>query len=291
MARHLQEAAVELPLLADEHRVDRRLHVVVDAAPRSPREEREGAIVRVEQHLLALARVRPHKQHPAVAEAHLRHLRHCRHTVDDNDLVAPVELVRLPRRERQRHIGIGLPRAARALPQPRVAAHRVVAADIAAELQLLVHAHEGQPVAPRLALVAFEQPIKHRRMGPEPRPRLRGARVAMLRCVGPNDLAHRIAGHPQLARDRLDLLSLNEIRPPDSPDRVHRQHPPVSPLANQPAGRLDQRGWGQNWTPITPQQGSKLHADSQAHTADRPMSIKRRAIRIDRNEEKKFCDS
>ena len=33
VAHHLQEAAVELPLLADEHRVDGGLHVVVDAAP------------------------------------------------------------------------------------------------------------------------------------------------------------------------------------------------------------------------------------------------------------------
>ena len=57
MAAHLQEAAVVGALLADEDRVDRRLHIVVDAARAGALEEGEGAVVGVEHHLLRLARV------------------------------------------------------------------------------------------------------------------------------------------------------------------------------------------------------------------------------------------
>jgi hypothetical protein len=57
----------------------------------------------VEDHLLALARIGPHARHPAVAEPHVRHLGDGRHAVDDHDLVAPVELIGLARREAQRH--------------------------------------------------------------------------------------------------------------------------------------------------------------------------------------------
>jgi hypothetical protein len=67
MAAHPLEAAVELAVLADQDRFDRRLHVVVDAARAGPLEEGEGTVVRVEHHLLGLAWVGPHEQHPAVA--------------------------------------------------------------------------------------------------------------------------------------------------------------------------------------------------------------------------------
>src|SRR5271166_2188930 len=49
---HLEEAAIVLAVLADEDRVHRRLHVVVDAALAGAPEEREGAVVGVEHHLL-----------------------------------------------------------------------------------------------------------------------------------------------------------------------------------------------------------------------------------------------
>ena len=65
---HLLEAPVVVPLLAHEHRAHRRLHVVVDAPPADPAEEAEGALVRLEHHLLALAREDLDQLHPAVAE-------------------------------------------------------------------------------------------------------------------------------------------------------------------------------------------------------------------------------
>ena len=79
---HPQEAAVELTVLADEHGVDRGLHVVVDAARAGALEEGEGTVVRVEHHLLGLARIGPHEQHPAVAQPDMRHLDGDRRAVD-----------------------------------------------------------------------------------------------------------------------------------------------------------------------------------------------------------------
>jgi hypothetical protein len=99
MATHLQEAAIVLAVLADEDRFHRRLHVVVDAARAGPAEEGKGPVVCVEHHLLCLPRIGPDEHHAAVAEPDMGDLHgHC-HAVDQDDLVAPVELVGLARRE------------------------------------------------------------------------------------------------------------------------------------------------------------------------------------------------
>jgi hypothetical protein len=137
MTAHLQEAAIVLPLLADEDHLHRRLHVVVDAARAGASEEREGAIVRVEHHLLGLAWIGPHEQHPAVAQPHMRDFHRHRRAAEHHDLVAPVELVSLARRERQRHESRR--RLARVLTAPtlRVAANRVVAALVPQPTQFL----------------------------------------------------------------------------------------------------------------------------------------------------------
>jgi hypothetical protein len=99
VAAHLQEAAIVEALLANEDRLHRRLHVVVDAAPASALEQGEGPVVGVEHHLLRLARIDPHKHHAAVTEPDMGGLHDDRHPAQQNDLVAPVELVGLPRRE------------------------------------------------------------------------------------------------------------------------------------------------------------------------------------------------
>ena len=66
---HLKEAPVVVPLLAGEDRVHRRLHVVVDAPTAGPAEEAEGALVRLKDHLLALAREDLNQPHRDVARA------------------------------------------------------------------------------------------------------------------------------------------------------------------------------------------------------------------------------
>jgi hypothetical protein len=73
MAPHLQKTAVEPAVLADEHRLDCRLHIVLDAAPAGALEEINNPGVGVEQHLLALARIGAHKRHPAVTGPNMRH--------------------------------------------------------------------------------------------------------------------------------------------------------------------------------------------------------------------------
>jgi hypothetical protein len=87
MAAHPQKTAVVLAVLADEDAINRRLHVVVDAARAGPLEEGECAVVCVEHHLLGLARVGPHEQHPAVAQPDVRHLHSDRRAVDQHDFV------------------------------------------------------------------------------------------------------------------------------------------------------------------------------------------------------------
>ena len=64
-----------------EDRLHRRLHVVVDAAPAGALEQGERPVVGVKHHLLRLARIAPHKQHPAVAEPDMGGLADHRHAV------------------------------------------------------------------------------------------------------------------------------------------------------------------------------------------------------------------
>ena len=94
---HLQEAAIVLARLADEDRLHRRLHVVVDAAPADPAVELERLVVGVEDQFLGLAEVGAHKRHAAVRQLHVRRLDHQRQPLERDRLVAPVELVGLAR--------------------------------------------------------------------------------------------------------------------------------------------------------------------------------------------------
>ncbi len=59
MVGHDQEPPVEDAFLAGEHARHSRLHIIVDAAPWHAAEEGKAARMRVEQHLLALARIGP----------------------------------------------------------------------------------------------------------------------------------------------------------------------------------------------------------------------------------------
>jgi hypothetical protein len=100
------EAAVELPLLAGEDGFHDGLEVVVDHALRHAAEEREGAVMRVEDHLLGLARIGHHKHLPAEGQPEMRDLDGLHGAADLDMLVAPVELAHLAGRESQRHKGV-----------------------------------------------------------------------------------------------------------------------------------------------------------------------------------------
>jgi hypothetical protein len=59
-------------------------------------------LVRIEHHLLALARVGADQKHPAVAKPDVRDLDGGRHPAEHHYLVRPVKLIGLARREPQR---------------------------------------------------------------------------------------------------------------------------------------------------------------------------------------------
>jgi hypothetical protein len=180
MAAHPQKTAVVLAVLADEDAINRRLHVVVDAARAGPLEEGEGAVVRVEHHLLGLARIGAHEQHPAMTQPDMRHLDGDRRAVDQHDLVAPVELVRLAQRKAQRYVGFRRRRPAFDVPCLGVAANRVVAATVTEGAQLLEYPDQRQPLARRLALVRQQKTVELVAPGTNPRQRLLAALIAKL---------------------------------------------------------------------------------------------------------------
>ena len=135
MRAHLGEAPIELALLADEHGVHRRLHVVVDAALAGAARESKGPGMGVEHHLLALPRIRPDVGHAAVAKPGVRDLSFEGDAVEDDPIPPTNRLVGLGRREGQRNkglAGLGLRlRRPNIRPAPSVTAHRVIAAGIA----------------------------------------------------------------------------------------------------------------------------------------------------------------
>ena len=77
---------------ADEDRLHRGLHVVVDAARAGPFEKSKRAVMRVEHHLLRLARIGADEQHPAVAQPDVRHLHRHRRAVDQHDFMAGAKI-------------------------------------------------------------------------------------------------------------------------------------------------------------------------------------------------------
>ena len=160
MAHHLLKAPVELALLANEHGVHCRLHVVVDTPSGGAPEERERPFMRVKHHLLSLAQIGPDEQHPAMAQPHLRQLYRYRHAVEDRYLVAPVELEGLASGKAQRHERRRHPLALAGLPGPAIAANRIIAARKAAKLQFLEHPLVGQPLAPGHLDVGCQQPLQ-----------------------------------------------------------------------------------------------------------------------------------
>ena len=100
-------------------------------------EEGERPVVGVEHHLLRLARIGPHEQHAAVAEPDVGDLHGHRHAAQQDDFVAPVELVGFAWRKAQRNVGRGRGGAALLGPSPGIAAHGIVAALIATPAQFL----------------------------------------------------------------------------------------------------------------------------------------------------------
>jgi hypothetical protein len=235
MRAHLQEAAIVLPVLADEHRVDRRFHIVIDSPRAGALEEREGALVRVEHHLLALARIGAHEHHPAMAEPHMRDLQGGRHAVDQRDLVRPVELVGLARRKAQRNISVSCRAGALLPPGDRVAPDRRVASFVAKSAEILKNLDQRQPFARRLSVVLVKQALELLSPRADPRQRLLRSFVVKLGRIRTQDFPNDLPGNMQIPADRLDRLPLQKIGAPYLRDRFHNKHSnPGLPVIGRP---------------------------------------------------------
>ena len=223
----LQKAPVVGALLADEDHAHRRLHVVVDAPPADPAEEVEGPFVRLEHHLLALAREDLNQLHAAVAEPHVRRLHLGRHTRQARVLVAPVELVGLAGIEAQRHKTLRRrQQPPPPTPGPGVAAHCVVAAAIAQSRKVFMNPQQRQPIPARLLLVGLQLALELIHPRSKLRHRLDLALVAVRGLIAPHHLAHRVLRNPQIPGDLLDRNAPHQMIPTDPCDRFHYQHLP-----------------------------------------------------------------
>ena len=229
VARHDQEAPVEHPVLAREHRRHRRLHVVVDPARRHAAEEGERPRMRVEQHLLGLARIGPNIDRPRGAQPHVRHLHPHRLARDLHVLVAPVELVGLARPEHQRDERWRVRHAPASLQPPprRVAPDRVVRPVEPLAHQQVMNPRHPQLLAPRPRLVLFQQLIEPGLERRQPRQRLHRPPIGELRIRLPDRLAHHLARQSKVTRDRLDRLPGRKLAP-NPQHRLQHQHPELA---------------------------------------------------------------
>jgi len=129
---------------------------VVDTALADPAEEGEGAGVGFEHHLLGLTRESADERHTAVAEPHMPDFDFRHHASEHHDLVGPVELIGLARREDQRHEGLTARLRSLLAPTLDVAPNRVIAAIVAFALEQLEYARGRQPLASRLARIGLQ---------------------------------------------------------------------------------------------------------------------------------------
>ena len=156
----------------------------------------------------------------------MRDLHDRRHAVHHDDLVAPVELVGLARRERQRDESARRRTRVRLRPASRITADGVIAAFVAEPPQLLENPDQRQPLARRRFGVRRQQPIKFLFPSAQLRARLHLALIGKRRLLRPQNLPNRVAGQPQVAGDLLDRLALDKMLAPYPTDRLHNQHPP-----------------------------------------------------------------
>jgi len=184
----------------------------------------------VEHHLLRLARIGTHEHHAAMAEPDMGDLHDHRHAVQQNDFMAPVELVGFSGSKAQRHISRGRRLAALLGPASGIAPHCIVAAVIATSAQLLKDPDQRQLLADTLRRIARQQLIEIRCPSTQLRPGL-DLPLILERCLPrAQNLAHRVPRHLQVAGDLLDRLALEKMLAPNPTDRLHRQHSLHRPL-------------------------------------------------------------
>ena len=230
MVSHHQEPAVEDTLFADEHGRHRRLHVVVDATLWHAAEEAEAARMRIEQHLLGLARIGPDVHRPRCAQPHMGDLHPHRLARDLDVLMAPVELVRLARHEQERderRHAVTRILAPCCRPARRITPDRIVGALEPFAQQQIVDTRHPQPVAPMPRFVLYQQRIEPFLKRPDPRQRLHRAMIIERAFRRSDRLAHDLPRQPKITRNRLDRLTPGVLAP--NPNHcLHHQHPDLA---------------------------------------------------------------
>ena len=179
----------------------------------------------IEHHLLRLARIGPHEEHPAVAQADMRYLDRGRDPIDQDDLVAPVELIGFARGKAQRHEGGRSAGALGARPDRGIAADRIIPALIPETAQFLIDLDQRQALPAPTSRVDRQQPAQLLKPGAQLRAWLNRSGVGELRYPGADHLAHHLLRQLQVTADRLDPLALGKMQPPNFCDCLHDQHP------------------------------------------------------------------
>ena len=153
----------------------------------------------------------------------MRHLHRHRRAVDQHDLVAPVELVHLPRRNAQRHKSGRRCRRSFALPGGRVSPNRVVSAGVSKRPKLLEHPDQRQKLPARARRVHGKQALESTRHEPSfgCGCTVRCRRTPSLRTAG----SCAPAGDVQLARDLPDRPAAHQILVAHPRDRIHALSP------------------------------------------------------------------
>src|SRR5665213_1184572 len=119
--------------------------------------------------LLGLA---PHKQHPAVAEPDMGGLHDHGHAIEQDDLMAPVELIGFSQRKAQRDVGRSRGFPALLAPPSGVTAHGIVTAVIAAPAELLEDPDQCQLLPSGFGRVPCQQSVEFCCPSSQLRPRL-----------------------------------------------------------------------------------------------------------------------
>lgn len=113
----------------------------------------------VEDHLLALTHIGSCEHHPAVAEPDMRHLYRGCPALDQDDLMAPVELVGFTRCIVERHVGFGRHCTSILRPSLRIAPDRIVAAVVTQRPKLFVNPDQRQPLTRCFAFVHSQEAL------------------------------------------------------------------------------------------------------------------------------------
>jgi len=198
---------------------------VVDATPGDATHRRERAGVRVEQHLVPLARVGHEPEGPRGAQLQVRDLHAVVDAANHQTLFAPVELERLAKFEGQRHEGIGGHRLTFTLaPRTHKVGDAAVAARVALGLDLRVQRARRAPLMSRAVRVDLERLLDRVVERGELARRFTAPIPRLLQHRRLQPLAHRVTRQTRQPHDLPNRPLLAEIHPLDLANHGHGDH-------------------------------------------------------------------